>query len=809
MDISMRKYYGGFEVMKSIKRLTKLYFVCFMVLVACVAQADDIYVDDDNTLGPWDGTLEHPYQYIQDGIDVAAPMDRVLVCPGTYEENIALKGRVEVRGNGDVKEVIITSDSGNIVSANSVVGAILSGLTIDGQESNGHGIYCYDSSIEIRNNSITQCGSNGIYCESSSNVLVENNDVNNCSSDGITYYHSSGTADGNAITACSSGVYCDNSSPTISNNEITYVSAYGIYCHGLGGNSSPRISNNTIKNCSADGIRCYASSNGCASPDIINNTITKCGNNGIQCTTSYNQSYPVIRENKIFQNEENGVVASWTSLPDLGTADNPGNNEIYWNTRYDVDNSSGNPIMAEGNWWGECPPNPAYFHGDIDYDPWLCPPTVDSVKPISRGQGATGQDIVITGENFMDRSVVSFCDGITVNSTTFVSSTELIANINIASDAPVGVCDVTVTNPIDQMDTGVGMFEVTNAPIVTSTNPDGVPQGAEKQDVTIIGSGFVDNPPDDPNGPQLAADFGDGITVNSVTFVSETELIANISIADDADCGLRDVTVVNGDAGVGIGAGIFRVLCAPTISVYTDKEVYQPDDEMWVHADFSNHTDGSVMGIAALFLVKLKPILRLYKIRILSMPPGYDEQGYEFHYESSPPVDKPGTYAWLGALFSKKDGCLDYSVCMWSYEISASAADVERIKQIAEEYAKGLTLNAVLNMKPAEAFEKDAFAIPAETMLFQNNPNPFNPETWIPYQLAEDTDVKIKIYNVTGKLVRRLDLGRKETGLYLSKSKAAYWDGRDYLGQKVASGVYFYTLQAGKFRATRKMVILK
>ena len=146
---------------------------------------------------------------------------------------------------------------------------------------------------------------------------------------------------------------------------------------------------------------------------------------------------------------------------------------------------------------------------------------------------------------------------------------------------------------------------------------------------------------------------------------------------------------------------------------------------------------------------------------------------------------------------------------MWSYKTSLSAADAERIRQIAEEYAKGLTLNAVLNMNPTVAFEKDAFATPAASMLFQNTPNPFNPETWIPYQVVEDADVTISIYNVTGKLVRRLHLGHKNAGLYLSKDKAAYWDGKDSLGQEVASGVYYYTLQAGEFRATRKMVIVK
>ena len=93
--------------------------------------------------------------------------------------------------------------------------------------------------------------------------------------------------------------------------------------------------------------------------------------------------------------------------------------------------------------------------------------------------------------------------------------------------------------------------------------------------------------------------------------------------------------------------------------------------------------------------------------------------------------------------------------------------------------------------------------------LVQNYPNPFNPETWIPYNLAKDANVVVEIYSVSGQLVRTLDLVHKDAGFYLSKDKAAYWNGRDNLGEKVASGIYFYTLKAGDFRATRRMLIMK
>ena len=99
--------------------------------------------------------------------------------------------------------------------------------------------------------------------------------------------------------------------------------------------------------------------------------------------------------------------------------------------------------------------------------------------------------------------------------------------------------------------------------------------------------------------------------------------------------------------------------------------------------------------------------------------------------------------------------------------------------------------------------------IPEKTVLLHNYPNPFNPETWIPYHLAEPADVTLTIYAIDGKVVRRLDLGHQAAGYYQGKSRAAYWDGRNNVGERVASGIYFYTLTAGDFAATKKMLIRK
>ncbi len=98
---------------------------------------------------------------------------------------------------------------------------------------------------------------------------------------------------------------------------------------------------------------------------------------------------------------------------------------------------------------------------------------------------------------------------------------------------------------------------------------------------------------------------------------------------------------------------------------------------------------------------------------------------------------------------------------------------------------------------------------PEKTVLLPNYPNPFNPETWIPYELAEPVNVVVTIYDIGGHVVRKLDLGYQNTGRYVKRNRAAYWDGKNSLGEPVSSGFYFYTLTAGKYVATRRLLILK
>ena len=128
---------------------------------------------------------------------------------------------------------------------------------------------------------------------------------------------------------------------------------------------------------------------------------------------------------------------------------------------------------------------------------------------------------------------------------------------------------------------------------------------------------------------------------------------------------------------------------------------------------------------------------------------------------------------------------------------------------VGVEPVRYIVTAADVNQSLIQLPELIAYEIPAETQLLSNYPNPFNPETWIPYRLADDTNVSLSIYDINGALVRELDLGHQRAGYYTDRTRAAYWNGRNEWGERVVSGVYFYQLRAGDYSQMRKMVILK
>ena len=152
---------------------------------------------------------------------------------------------------------------------------------------------------------------------------------------------------------------------------------------------------------------------------------------------------------------------------------------------------------------------------------------------------------------------------------------------------------------------------------------------------------------------------------------------------------------------------------------------------------------------------------------------------------------------------------VDTRFTMEAYEPATSEASATQVKEWLELLRAENDGSPVFAQGIANLERLYAAMAPVQHALLPNYPNPCNPETWIPYQLAAPADVKVSIYGANGRLVRTLALGHQDAGTYRSRARAAYWDGRNEVGEPVASGIYFYTLQAGNFTATKKLLIRK
>ena len=228
------------------------------------------------------------------------------------------------------------------------------------------------------------------------------------------------------------------------------------------------------------------------------------------------------------------------------------------------------------------------------------PPTITAVNPNSRAQGQTNQAIVITGSNFAtgfnNGGSVSFGAGITTNSVTRNSATQLTAQITVAANAALGLRDVTVTNPGGISATLPNGFSVTGAPViaVTAVNPNSRMQGATNQAIVITGSNFATG--FTANGGSVS--FGAGITVISVTRNSATQLTARITVAANAAPGARNVTVTNPGGASATLVGGFSVTVAPTITSVSPASAPRGTANLQVFVNGTNFAAGATATIS-------------------------------------------------------------------------------------------------------------------------------------------------------------------------------------------------------------------
>ncbi|MBM3239140.1 T9SS type A sorting domain-containing protein [Candidatus Poribacteria bacterium] len=169
---------------------------------------------------------------------------------------------------------------------------------------------------------------------------------------------------------------------------------------------------------------------------------------------------------------------------------------------------------------------------------------------------------------------------------------------------------------------------------------------------------------------------------------------------------------------------------------------------------------------------------------------------------TSPTPPPPPGSPKIETRFLEENGFLTTLV---SFDLPLLKKIYEFVNQNVEINPELIPLKETLYVLIQSANQK----LPPQNRLAQNYPNPFNPETWIPYQLAQGADVTITIFEASGRIIRTLDVGYQPAGSYVSKDRAAYWEGKNNLGETVVSGIYFYSIRAGNFNAVKKMIVAK
>ena len=633
-------------------------------------------------------------------------------------------------------------------------------------------------------------------------------------------------------------IYCVSfSSPTIQNNIITgnkaSFSGGGIHCDN---SSSPRIIGNVIVKNSAGAIGGGISCNGSADPTMINNTIS--GNTagtvggGVSCR---NASSLKILNTIIWANSPDGIFADPGLVTDITYSDiqesrsgegNINSNPFFLNVaNNDYHLLSNSPCLGTGNMTSSVPdrdiensvrPNPMGSNPDMGAYESPLPiifSTITSVDPSSGVQGTTGQSIIVTGKSFANGAKVSFSgSGITVSSTTYFNSTKLVARVNISANAAPGTRDVIVTNPDNKIATGSNMFTVvtSEAVIVSVEVPQTVVKGlpffaqVKVEDVTGLAGFQLDVVFDPQDLETIEVEEGDLLKSAGPTFWLGPDI-------NNSNGTINSITAVRTVSGGANGTGIIAIITF--VPLKTGDTTIRPRNVRLL--DSSSKVIPSTVKQVTLNVSSSPPwdtngdgITDITDLVIVGQ---YFGQTIPTPIKPNPDVNGDGVVdiidlVEVGQHFGEPN--------------SPQAAPSRNIWEVDPEYLP--VLNEMYSMlesssdsdpkflKTKQVLQRLIFnSKVSKTEAFQNYPNPFNPETWIPFQLSEGSDVEVKIFNSAGKLVRVLDLGFRDAGYYTSPDTSARWDGKDNSGEEVSSGVYFYTIRAGEYTATRKMMLVK
>ena len=260
-----------------------------------------------------------------------------------------------------------------------------------------------------------------------------------------------------------------------------------------------------------------------------------------------------------------------------------------------------------------------------------------------------------------------------------------------------------------------------------------------------------------------------------------------------------------------------------TLVCKTDKPVYNPWERVQVLADVDNpgssFTANLVGGLIVLRPLPKKPLILTGDVITRTIDPGLNSN-IPLHI-SLPVITgliaPEGTHGAFGVLY-KEHKILAIDTCTWGLKGPPLAVQKKFFSDFIRSYIKRYGIEKLQNANAKDIWAAPVSGVPLKNSLGKAFPNVANPETWFPFQLSEPSEVIIQIHNASGQLVKTLNLGYKQAGHYLNKERAAFWNGRNDRGERVASGIYFYTMcakpsresgQTKNFIATGKVVILK
>ena len=377
-------------------------------------------------------------------------------------------------------------------------------------------------------------------------------------------------------------------------------------------------------------------------------------------------------------------------------------------------------------------------------------PVVIAVNP-AIGVTTSRISTAISGENFQDGATVSF-GGVESKRVVFLSKMKLVADVPINKEGDV---IVQVTNPDNQSSPQLIPFTyILPAPTISGLIPDSdqIPGG---ETIIIRGENFQ-------NGATVSFGQTDGI---NVSFVSMWEIAVIVPRVEEA--GTINLTVRNPD---GQSASIGFTYKGPKQQLIWDisqNEIVDIFDLVIVAGQFGKegkNLTGDIDKNAVVDIFDLIQIASNFGARSESL--------------TAPPM-RDNRIAYLRNALTELEA--------WG----ETDSDITLVTRLLRNWMVATG------------------RIPTVAKLLSNYPNPFNPETWIPFQITDASIVKLCIFDVTGCQIRQIEIGYRRAGIYRNLSDAIYWDGRNEIGEPVTSGVYFYTLQAENFSATRKMIVLK